>query len=230
MPTELLTERRDQTLVLTLCDARGHNTLSKQVFTAGVESLNMAESNPDVRCVVLRGEGEHFSTDPNLPLWDDDGADAIDLDEHRRLFLDWAEALRVFPKPVIAAVEGQAGGDGFWLALACDLVVAAHNASFLPFPSRVEAGCGQGGPLDLLSRLTRQQLLQWRWLAEPVPAEQLHRLGLVNGLTEPGEALSSALQMAHRLAQRPCDALARAKECANGAPALMAPAGLLDFQ
>jgi enoyl-CoA hydratase/carnithine racemase len=209
MPTELLTEHLDHTLVLTLCDTQGHHALSRQVFTAGIESLNVAESNPEVRCVILCGEGGHFSNDSNLPLWEET---VEDIEEHRRLFLEWVEALRVFPKPVIAAVEGRAGGDGFWLALACDLVVAASDASFLPFPSRVESAWGGSGPLDLFSRLTRQQWLQWRWLPQPLPAAELHRMGWVNWLAEPGQAMSSALQLAQRLSRQTPEALAQVKE------------------
>src|SRR5882762_8841636 len=66
MPSELRAERRDGTLVLTISDPASRNTLSEQVFTAGIESLGVAESDPDVHCVVLRGDGEHFCAGGNL--------------------------------------------------------------------------------------------------------------------------------------------------------------------
>ena len=60
MPSELRTERRGSTLVLTMSDPATRNSLSEQLFTAGVEALNVAESDPGVRCLVLQGEGGHF--------------------------------------------------------------------------------------------------------------------------------------------------------------------------
>ena len=60
MPSELLTERRGTTLVLTISDPPTRNTLSAQVIAAGIEALGAAESNDEVRAVVLRGEGATF--------------------------------------------------------------------------------------------------------------------------------------------------------------------------
>jgi enoyl-CoA hydratase/carnithine racemase len=213
MPAELQTERRDSALVLTISDPGSTPLLSEQVFTAGVESLGVAESDPEVRCILLRGEGAHFCADANLPLWTDPAA-AADM---RRHFQDFAEALRVFPKPVIAVVEGMACGDGFWLAMSCDLLVAASDARFLPFPTRLGLEHGEGGafPGDPARRVPRSQWLEWMWLAEPLSAERLQRLGYVNRLADSGQALNQALAWARLLAQRPPEALAQAKECVN---------------
>ena len=56
----------DRTLVLTLSDPATRNTLSPQVYAAGVEALNVAEADDAVRCVVLRGDGAHFCSGGNL--------------------------------------------------------------------------------------------------------------------------------------------------------------------
>src|SRR5204862_623094 len=66
MPSELLTERRGTTLVLTISDAPTRNTLSAQVIAAGIEALGVAESDPEVRCVVLQGAGGHFCAGGNV--------------------------------------------------------------------------------------------------------------------------------------------------------------------
>ena len=66
MPSELLTERRGTTLVLTISDPATRNTLSAQVIAAGIEALGVAESNDEVRAVVLRGAGAHFCAGGNL--------------------------------------------------------------------------------------------------------------------------------------------------------------------
>ena len=214
MPAELQTERRDNALILTISDPGSHSLLSRQVFTAGVESLSVAESDADIQCILLRGEGAHFCADVNLPLWSETPEAAADM---RRHFQDFAEALRVFPKPVIAVVEGMACGDGFWLALACDLIVAARDAEFLPFPTRAGLEHGPGGlAAEPMHALPRSLLLEWMWLGDPVPAARLHQLGYVNQLADRGQALQQALALAGRLASIGSSAhLALAKEHVN---------------
>ena len=63
MTTELQTERQGHTLVMRLNGPATRNALSPQVYAAGIELLNVAESNPDVRAVVLTGHGGHDRLD-----------------------------------------------------------------------------------------------------------------------------------------------------------------------
>ena len=132
MPSELLTERRDATLVLTISEPATRNALSEQLYAAGIEALTVAESDPGVRAIVLRGDGATFSA----------GGNVAGLAERRRAdpsvqmqlldrFHEFVEAIRSCPKPVIAAVEGAAAGGAFSLVLACDLIVAAEDARFI---------------------------------------------------------------------------------------------------
>src|SRR6185437_11466862 len=66
MPSELLTSREGSTLILTLSDPATRNTLSPQVYSAGVEALNVAESDDSIRAVIVRGDGEHFCAGGDL--------------------------------------------------------------------------------------------------------------------------------------------------------------------
>jgi len=66
MTAELLSERRGSTLVLTISDPPTRNTLSAQVIAGAIESLGVAEANPEIRCVVLQGAGGHFCAGGNL--------------------------------------------------------------------------------------------------------------------------------------------------------------------
>lgn len=219
MPSELHAERREHTLVLTLSDPASRNSLSEQIFSAGVEALGVAESDAGVRCIVLQGEGAHFCA----------GADLRHLQTGRQAqrevqgalldhFHDFIEALRVFPKPVIAAVEGTAAGGGFSLALACDLIVAAADARFVLSYGRAGLSPDGGATWQLMQRLPRAQVLQWLWLCEPVSAQQLQACGLVNWIADSGQALHRALEVAQRLAGCAPNALASAKELVNQWP------------
>jgi enoyl-CoA hydratase/carnithine racemase len=213
MPSELRTERRDTTLVLTMSDPATRNTLSEQLFAAGVEALDVAESDPDVRCLVLQGDGGHFCAGGHVAgLRERRAADPsvqMQMVEHFHQFI---EALRTCPKPVIAAVEGAAAGGGFSLALACDLIVAADDARFIMSHARLGLSPDGGGSWQLAQMLPRQLALQLIWLAEPVTARQLYAHGVVNWIADRGKALAEACAVAERLSQMAPNALASAKE------------------
>lgn len=219
MPSELHAERREGTLVLTISDPATRNSLSEQVFAAGVEALDVAETDPTVRCIVLRGEGEHFCAGGNLQqLKANRSADPELQGDMLQRFHDFVEVLRVFPKPVIAAVEGAAAGGGFSLALACDLIVAADNAKFVLSYGRIGLSPDGGASWQLMQRLPRSLALQMLWLPEPLTAQQLHAHGIVNWVSASGQALTQALEVAERLAQCAPNAIASAKELVNQWP------------
>ena len=66
MSAEIKSSSYGSTLVLTLSDPAQRNALGPAMYVAGVEALNAAESNPEVRSVVITGEGSHFSAGGNL--------------------------------------------------------------------------------------------------------------------------------------------------------------------
>ena len=182
MPSELLTERHGAVLVLTLSDPASRNSLSHQAIAAGIEALNVAESDPLIRTVVLRGDGAHFCAGGNLQGLQERrlaGPPAqVQMIEHLHQFV---EALHAFPKPVIAAVEGAAAGAGFSLALACDLIVAAEDARFILSHARLGLSPDGGATWSLAQALPRALAQQLVWLAEPVSARQLNQWGVVAG-------------------------------------------------
>jgi enoyl-CoA hydratase/carnithine racemase len=222
MPSELLTERRDGTLVLTLSDPPTRNTLSPQIYAAGIEALNVATDDEAVRCVVLRGDGAHFCSGGDLKRLAGTRALGIEAGPaEQRQSIErlhgFIEALRSCPKPVIAAVEGHAAGAGFSLALACDLIVAADDAKFTMAYGRIGLSPDGGGSWHLAQRLPRALVLQMLWLPEPLAASQLHQWGLVNQMAGTGQALTEALRLGQRLAQMSPDAVSSVKELVSAA-------------
>jgi enoyl-CoA hydratase/carnithine racemase len=218
MPSELLTARHGRALVLTLSDPATRNTLSPQACAAGIETLNVVEADDAVRCVVLRGDGAHFCSGGNLQRL----AHTRTVGPHEQRqsierFHGFVEALRTFPKPVIAAVEGAAAGGGFSLALACDLVVAAEDARFTMSYGRIGLSPDGGSSWHLARALPRALVLETIWLAQSLDVRTLQRHGLVNVVTDSGQALAEALRLAERLADMAPNALASAKELVNEA-------------
>ncbi|RZT93872.1 oxepin-CoA hydrolase, alternative type [Rivibacter subsaxonicus] len=218
MSSELRTERREHCLVLTISDPGARNALSPQISAAAVEALGVAEGDPEIRSVVLTGDGAHFSAGGNLQrltrnreLGPDTQRRSIDA------LHQFVEALRAFPKPVIAAVEGAAAGAGFSLVLACDLAVAAEDARFSMAYGRVGLSPDGGGSWQLARALPRPLVMQSILFGETLTAQQLLAFGLVNEVTAPGQALAHALASAARIAQCAPNAVASAKELVNRA-------------
>lgn len=219
MTSELLTERHDSTLVLTISDPETRNTLSEAVITAGIEALGTAESDATIRSVVLRGAGSHFCAGGNLQglIARRDAGPPAQVNMLERLH-QWIEAMRTCPKPVLAAVEGAAAGAGFSLALACDLIVAAQDARFILSHAKLGLSPDGGATWHLARALPRPLAQQLVWLAEPVGAPQLQGWGLVHRVVDPGQALAAALELGARLAQFAPNALASGKELLHHAP------------
>lgn len=216
MTTELQTERHGSTLVMTLSGPATRNALSPQVYAAGIETLNMAEANPEVRAIVLTGAGGHFCAGGDLQRLahnrrHDLQAQGANLDA----FHQWIEALRSFPKPVLAAVEGVAAGGGVSLALACDLIVAAESARFVMAYSKVALSPDGGASWHLSHALGRAKALDMLWMGEQQTAQQWLALGLVQRLAPAGAALAQALDWAAQLAHIAPGVLASVKELVN---------------
>lgn len=218
MTAQLQSTSQGRTMVLTLSNPGQRNALGPEMYAAGVEALSVAESSPEVRSVVLVGEGSLFSAGGNLQrLQDNRQQDASVQSQSIEGLHNWIEAIRTFPKPVIAAVEGAAAGAGFSLALACDFIVAASNAVFVMAYSNIALSPDGGGSWSLSRALPRQLVTELLMCGERIGAQRLHELGVVNQITQPGSALADALVLAERLNARAPNALASIKELVNEA-------------
>lgn len=218
MTASLKSHSQGATLVLTISNPEHRNALGPEIYAAGVEALNVAESNPEVRSVVITGEGSHFCAGGNLQrlLGNRQKPPEVQAQSIEGLH-NWIETIRAFPKPVIAAVEGSCAGAGFSLALACDFIVAANNAVFVMAYSGVGLSPDGGGSWSLTRALPRATAMQLLMLGERSSAERLHQLGVVNTVVDPGQAQGQALALADRLNARAPNALASIKELVNEA-------------
>lgn len=218
MTTELLTERQGATLLITLSGPATRNALSTQVFAAGIETLNMAESNPDVGAVVLTGAGGHFCSGADLQHFLKNKHNLSAQGAQIDAFNQWIEALRSFPKPVIAAVEGLAAGSGLALVMACDLVVAAETARFSAHPQQTPLTPDGGLSHTLVQTLGRARALEVMWQGTPISAQQWHQWGAAQKLVPGGTAVQAAIEWGEDLARLPASVVSSIKELVNDAP------------
>ena len=216
MPSSLQSTSEGQTLVLTISNPELKNALSPEIYAAGVEALNAAETNPEIRSVIITGESGTFCAGGNLQRL---LANRQQPKEVQAKSIDglhnWIDSIRTYPKPIIAAVEGAAAGAGFSLALACDFCVAADNAVFVMSYSTVGLSPDGGGSWELARALPRQLANALLMCGDRVSAQRLHDFGLVNTVCSSGSALRAALVLAERLNARAPNVLASIKEMLN---------------
>jgi enoyl-CoA hydratase/carnithine racemase len=218
MPAELKSTSQGRTMVLAISNPEHRNALGPEMYAAGVEALNVAETNPEIRSVVITGEGTTFCAGGNLQRLQANRQQPPEVQAQSIEGLhSWIEAIRTFPKPVIAAVEGAAAGAGFSLCLACDFIVAADDAVFVMAYSNVALSPDGGATWHLARMLPRQTAGELLLGGERIGARRLHELGVVNRVTAPGAALAAALEIAERMNTRAPNALASIKELMNDA-------------
>ncbi len=179
-----------QLLIVAMRRESKRNAVNRQLANELDAAFNLLEDDDSLWAGVLTGTGSVFSAGSDLTA----GGDY--LTERGG---EYGLIRRQRRKPLIAAVEGPALGGGLELVLACDLVAASTTARFgLPEVSRglvASSGALFRAPLRLPASLARELLLT----GEPIGAERGYAAGLVNVVTEPGDAVAAAVALGMRI-------------------------------
>lgn len=192
MADEILTERRDRTLVITINRPEARNAFNLPVARGLAAAMDELDDSPELSVAIITGAGGNFSAGMDLKAF---AAGELPYVEGRGI--GFTE--RPPRKPLIAAVEGYALAGGTEMVLATDLIVASREATFgIP---EVKRGlvAGGGGLLRLPHRIPYQKAMELALTGESFTAEQAVEWGLVNKLTEPGSALDGALELAGKI-------------------------------
>jgi len=201
--------RIDRTLVLTL-DHPPVNVLSRLVLDALDARLDEAESDPEVRTVVLASAAEKaFAAGANIREMAPMGpAEAF---EHGGRGQAITRKIERLPLPVVAAVHGVCLGGGCEIALACDFIIASTDAQFGQPEINLGVMPGWGGTRRLPRRIGAARARRWILTGRSVSAELAEEAGLVDRVVPRSELLSTALGLADELAAKSPLALAAAK-------------------
>lgn len=186
----VLARAEGNVLVVTLDRVQKRNALNPDI-TAGLDAaLNRLEDDPGLWCGILTGGTEVFSAGADLTIGPGPPTERGGL---------VGIITRNRTKPLIAAVEGYAVGGGLELVLCCDLVVASKTASF-GFPE-VKRGLMPdfGGAFRIARVLPANVARELLLTGENLDAARAERLGFVNVLSDPGQALPAALTLAGRI-------------------------------
>jgi enoyl-CoA hydratase len=175
------------------------NAMNKQLWLDFQEALEHARTDPDVKAVIITGEGRAFSTGADLKE-----SKTRSMEAYRDYLVELQEASRKiirFEKPTIAAINGYALGSGYELALACDIRIAAEDAQIGSPEARVISSV-TGGAMRLLQDLIgpgkARELL---FTAEYIDGKEAERIGLVNKAVPLDRLMVEAREMAGKIAE-----------------------------
>lgn len=197
---KLLLEQQESTLVVTLSNPPAHAFNTESL--AGLKDLVEAAANDNsIRAIVITGEGsKFFSAGADLKLFA--GGDKAIADSMASSFAAAFAAVTAFPGVTIAAINGYAMGGGLECALACDIRIAERQSRLaLPEASVGLLPCG-GGTQKLSCLVGEGWAKRMILCGEQVSAEQALNIGLVEQVTERGEAKDAACALAARVVRQ----------------------------
>ena len=206
-------EAKDGIVTITINRPKAMNALNSQVLDELHGAFHQIALDPDVRAVILTGEGKAFVA----------GADISEMNKlnavEARAFAKKGHAvmnmIETVEKPVIAAVNGFALGGGCELAMACDIRIASTKAKF----GQPEVGLGLipgfGGNLRLPRLVGKGNAKYLIYSADMIDAAEAYRIGLVQKVAEPEDLIAEAEKMAGKIAAQAPIAVAVAKDVVN---------------
>ncbi|MCC6216034.1 MAG: crotonase/enoyl-CoA hydratase family protein [Polyangiaceae bacterium] len=189
-------EARGRVAIVTLDRPARRNAVCREIAEGMERALDAFEADPELWVGIVAAEGPAFCAGADLAAVE--RGEGASLSTERGGFAGIVRRARV--KPLVAAVDGPALAGGCEVVLACDLVVASRAARFgLPEVKRSLVAAA-GGLFRLPRALPERVALELVLTGDSIDAERAERLGLVNRLVEPGEALAGALALAGAIA------------------------------
>lgn len=216
----VLVRRDGPVLILTLNRPDRLNAVSLPMYGMLLQELGQAAKDPDVRCVVITGQGRAFCVGADLKSH----GEGAPTGEERKRYVRTAQRvnhlIQTGPKPVVAAVNGHAIGGGLEMALSSDFMIVAEEAK-LRFPE-VALGTfvGGGTVYTLAERVGTLKARELIYLGDFFLGREAADMGVAYKSVPVGEVLPVALELAHRLAELAPISLAWAKR-------LIGPAGTM---
>ncbi len=221
-------EKQEGVATIKLNRPRVLNAMNKQLWLDFQAALDDAGNDPDIKVLVITGEGRAFSTGADLKE-----SKTRSLEDYRDYLEQLQEASRRiirFEKPTIAAINGYAVGSGYELALACDIRIAAEEAQIGSPEAKVTSSVTGGAfrlVQDLIGPGKARELL---FTGDYIDGKEAQRIGLVNSAVPLAELEAEVNAMAQKIAANAAISLKMIKKgllMARGEASLEA---LMDFE
>ncbi|KTD26140.1 enoyl-CoA hydratase [Legionella lansingensis] len=196
---DLLSELHERTFIITLNRINKHNAFDDNLLLSLQSTLDEGINNPQVRIIVLKANGRHFSAGADLS-WMQRMAHFSEEENLRdaMVLARLMATLNSSPKPTIAVVHGAAFGGGAGLAAACDIAIAATTARFCF--SEVKLGLIPAVISPYVVKAIGERATKWLFMtAETFDAESAKQLGLVQHVVAEEQLLDFSLNYAAQI-------------------------------
>jgi enoyl-CoA hydratase len=218
------TSVEDGVAVVALNDPPRRNAITAAMADQLEAQLAELEANADVKALVVTGSGAAFCAGADREALR--GADEAKLRTIYGAFL----AVRDFPLPTVAAVNGPAIGAGFNLALACDVRIAARSALFDSRFITIPIHPG-GGHAWMLERATTSQVTAAMTLfSDPVDGQRAFDIGLAWRCVPDAALLSDSLEFCAKATSAPRSLLREVKATIRNSPSLPTHADAMSYE
>lgn len=202
----------DQITLLTLDRPEKHNAFGPELIRAITDALGRLADDPATRVVIITGAGRSFSAGADLNYM----KSMVDFSHEENVsdaghLADMLDALHNFPKPVIAAVNGNAIAGATGMVAASDIVIAASDARFAISEVRLGIAPAVISPY-LIARIGLHHARRFFLTAEPFNAEQARTMNLVHEIVPPDALLTRARDIAAQMLRNGPLALQATKE------------------
>ena len=219
----VLYEARGAVALVTLNRPQALNSFTRAMHEALWGAFERIESDKSIRAMVLTGAGRGFCAGADLAEFDfTPGPDLAKRADPgpiiEQAFNPTVRKLQALRVPTVAAVNGSAAGAGVSIALACDLALAASNASFTLAFSRIGLVPDAGGTWFLVKKLGLARAMGAAMLSDKMSARDAKEQGLIWDVAPDGEdCVEAALKLAQRLAAMPTKALVETRRLLRAA-------------
>lgn len=195
----VLTEAHEDVLVVTINRPEVRNAVDGPTAQALVEAFRRFDADESLRVAVLTGAQGTFCAGADLKALTDGRGNKLSETGEGPM----GPTRMLLSKPVIAAVEGHAVAGGLEMACWCDLRVAARDVVFGVYCRRFGVPLVDLGTIRLPRLIGQSRALDLILTGRGVSGEEALQMGLANRLTEHGQALDAAMELAHSLARLP---------------------------
>lgn len=219
----VLCELRGSVALVTLNRPQSLNSFTRQMHRDLWAVLDRINGDKAIRAAVITGAGRGFCAGADLAEFDfEPGPDLVQRADPgpviEQAFNPSVRKLMELRVPTVAAVNGVAAGAGASFAMACDLAVAASNASFIQAFSRIGLVPDAGGSWFLVKKLGLARAMGCAMLGDKLGAQQAKEWGMIWDVAPEGQdCVAAALQLAERLAVLPTTALAQTRKLLRAA-------------
>ena len=219
----VLCEMRGSVALVTLNRPQALNSFTRAMHQELWSILDRINGDAAIRAAVLTGAGRGFCAGADLAEFDfEPGPDLVKRADPgpviEQAFNPSIRKLMDLRVPTVAAVNGVAAGAGASFAMACDLAVAAHGASFIQAFSRIGLIPDAGGSWFLVKKLGLARAMGCAMLGDKVSAGDAKEWGMIWDVAPEGEdCVQAALKLAERLAVLPTTALVQTRKVLRAA-------------